>query len=170
MAKSKIKEKIKKTERVKKGFKRIRLIYAVNAPDRNYLPYFSSNLDDYRAFKRGEFVSFPDEIVEKIQAVSKITDLEESEMPKQVVKEDVKKVLDFKDDPDKLDKPQEEIAAVDFYAELVAIKGIGPSSATDLIQLYSERDDLLTMLNRESLDKDIPEAILKSLTEHYNIS
>lgn len=107
------KDKIKsggRGKKGKKGFTRVRLIHAVNAPVRNILPYFTENIDDYRAFKRGEFVLFPDEIVEQIRNIARVTEEEfeapaeeEIVIPEEEVKEEPSVEEEVKEEEQKTD-------------------------------------------------------------------
>ena len=150
---------------------KIQIKSTVNVPDRNYLSYFSEHIAKYQAFKRGEVVDFPEEIVEKLRSVTVINESGEDgtsiiEVVEEVVVEE-KAVSEVSASVEEgVDDAESEGEAIDYFTELVNLDRVGPSTASDIMDAYPERETLIQALT-DGTANEFPSQILSTLEEHY---
>ncbi len=141
----------------------------INIPDRNYLSYFTAHVDEYQAFKRGEVVDFPEEVVAKLQNITIVNEsTEDGESIIEIVEEEeVSEVSASVGEEDVV--VEEEVVEeeeIDYRAELIDVKGIGPATADDIIDVYPVRSELIQAL-QEGTASEFPSQILDMLNGYY---
>lgn len=160
---------------------KVRLKSVANAPGKENVPYFSENYEAYQLFKRGKIVDLPEYVVESLRSMVSI---DESPMDGDSIIEEIEDDESADEEPadeepaneespsveeevdPALDNVEEEAVAVDFYEELVGITKIGPQKATDIMDVYSDRDELVQALDEGNVEA-FPSQIVKILKDFY---
>lgn len=149
---------------------KVRLKSIASAPGKENVPYFSENYEAYQLFRRGEIVDLPEYVVESLR---NMVIIDESPMDGDSIIEEVEDEEPADEEPaveedvdSGLDDVEAEAGAVDFYEELVGIQKIGPQKATDIMDLYPDRDILVQALNDGKIES-FPSQIVKLLEDFY---